>query len=56
MGAFLSQLVYKLPGDGTPSIDMEHGQVDHNANVCCGAMDVTEIEREGMQEEKDGVK
>ena len=49
MGALLSQLVGKLLGDPPPSVESE---VDHNACICCGTMNVTEVAREGTEEEK----
>ena len=51
MGALLSQLVGKLLGDPPPSVESE---VDHNACICCGTMNVTEVAaREGTGEEKE---
>ena len=49
MGALLSQLVGKLLGDLPPSVESE---MDHNMLICCGTMNVTEVAREGTQEEK----
>ena len=49
MGALLSQLVGKLLGDPL-SIESE---VDHNTLICCGTMNVTEVAREGTEEEKE---
>ena len=57
MGTFLSQLVGKLLGDNKqPSMEVGHSEVDHNAVVCCGTMNVTEVEQheaESSQDEKD---
>ena len=49
MGAFLSQLVGKMLGD-PPSLEAE---VDHNACICCGTMNVTEPKREDTEEKED---
>ena len=49
MGALLSQLVGKLLGDPPPSVESE---LDHNACICCGTMNVTVLAREGTEEEK----
>ena len=49
MGALLSQLVGKLLGDPPPSVESE---MDHNMLICCGTMNVTEVAREGTEEEK----
>ncbi len=38
MGAFLSQIVGKLLGEGKP---ME-SEIDHNICVCCGTLNVAE--------------
>ena len=58
MGSFLSQLVGKLLGDGKDSSSVEagHREVDHNAIVCCGTMNVTEVEQhedESSHDEKE---
>lgn len=46
MGGFLSHLVGKLLGNNTPS-EVEHSEIiDHNAIVCCGTVNVTEVEHE----------
>ena len=50
MGVLWSQLVGKLLGDPPPSIESE---VDHNTLICCGTMNVTEVAREGTEEEKE---
>ena len=50
MGALLSQLVGKLLGGEPPSIESE---MDHNMLICCGTMNVTEVAREGTEEEKE---
>ena len=54
MGAFLSQIVGKLLGDGKP---MEN-EFDGNICVCCGTLNVTEPsehEKDGSEErEEDG--
>ena len=53
MGAFLSQLVGKLLGDSHPS-EVEHSEIiDHNAIVCCGTVNVTEVEHDSTSEEKE---
>ena len=48
MGALLSQLVGKLLGDPPPSIESEIDPIF----ICCGTMNVTEVAREGTEEEK----
>ena len=49
MGALLSQLVGKILGDPPPSTESE---MDNNMLICCGTMNVTEVAREGTEEEK----
>ncbi len=49
MGAFLSQIVGKLLGDGKPP----EGEIDHNIVVCCGTLNLTEHEKESDQERTD---
>ena len=60
MGAFLSHLAGKLLGDSSkqPSMEVGHSEVDHNAIVCCGTMNVTEVEQhedssDSSQDEKE---
>ena len=50
MGALLSQLVGKLLGDPPLSIESE---MDNNMLICCGTMNVTEVAREGTEDEKE---
>ena len=50
MGALLSQLVGKLLGDPPPpSIESEIDPIF----ICCGTMNVTEVAREGSEDEKE---
>ena len=49
MGAFLSQIVGKLLGDGKPP----EGEIDDNIFACCGPLNVTEQEKESEQERTD---
>jgi hypothetical protein len=57
MGAFLSHLAGKLLGDSSkqPSMEVGHSEVDHNAIVCCGTMNLTEVEQheDSSQDEKE---
>ena len=50
MGAFLSQLVGKLLGDGRP----HDGEIDYNVVVCCGTLTVAEHEKCTEEEREDG--
>ena len=54
MGAFLSQMVGKLLGDGKPPVE---GEIDHNICVCCGTLNVaepSEHEKDSSEEKEDG--
>ena len=51
MGAFLSQLVGKLLGDGSPRT--HEGEIDHNVVVCCGTLTVAEHEKCAEEEKVD---
>ena len=46
MGAFLSQIMGKLLGDGKPP----EGEIDHNIVVCCDTLNVAEHEKDIEQE------
>ncbi len=50
MGAFFSQLVGKLLGDGR----QHDGEIDHNVVVCCGTLTVAEHEKCTEEEREDG--
>ena len=49
MGAFLSQMVGKLLGDGKPS----DSEIDGNTVVCCGTLNVAEHEKQSDEERTD---
>lgn len=51
MGAYLSHLVGKLLG--SDDAKLHHSEIDHTAVICCGTMNVTEIEHEHSKEEEE---
>ena len=49
MGAFLSQMVGRLLGDGKPS----DSEIDGNIVVCCGTLNVAEHEKDSDEKDSD---
>ena len=52
MGSFLSLLVGKLlAASEEPKGEVqEHAEVDHNACICCGTLNIHEADREDTEE------
>ena len=47
MGAFLSQIMDKLLGGGEREA---HAEVDHNACICCGTVNIMEPDQSSDEE------
>ena len=50
MGSFLSLLAGRLLAAEEPKEFQEHAEVDHNACICCGTLNIHEADREDTEE------